>query len=160
MKNYLKHYLALFLVMGCVGIAVEIFFTSIYDLVKSNFTIGYALKGQSYVWMFPLYGLTALTFPPLIKLLDKFKWWGRALVKGVGILIIEYIAGFALQEITGSCPWEYKEGYHLHGFIRFDYYPFWVLFAFGIERVIRFLHPKLSSLAIKEHSDDIVEELS
>jgi hypothetical protein len=144
MKNYLHRYLALFLLMGCIGITVEIFFTALYDsLHQPHFDL--ALKGHSYIWMFPLYGITALTFPPLIKSLSPLKWWGRGLVFGLGILLTEYIAGAALRYFTGTCPWEYEEGLHIHGLIRLDYYPFWVLFAVGIEGIISWLNPKIAS---------------
>lgn len=144
MRKYLHKYLAIFLLMGCVGITVEIFFTAIYDKI-SLLSQGLALKGYSYIWMFPLYGLTALVFPTLMKVLGPLKWWGRGLVEGLGILVIEYIAGALLRKFTGTCPWEYKEGPHLHGLIRFDYYPLWVLFAIGCEAVIGWLHPRVSN---------------
>ena len=148
MKNYLHRYLALFLLMGCIGITVEIFFTAVYDSFhQPNFDL--ALKGHSYVWMFPLYGLTALTFPPLMKKLNALKWWGRGLIFGLGILVTEYIAGAGLRYFTGTCPWEYKEGLHIHGLIRLDYYPFWVIFAIGIEAVISWLHPKISQKEVR-----------
>jgi uncharacterized membrane protein len=147
MRKYFQHYFALFLIMGCIGITVEIFFTAIYDTLSTG-THDLSLKGHSYIWMFPLYGLTALTFPPLMKLLSKLKWWGRGLAKGLGILIIEYIAGATLRYFTGSCPWEYKEGPHIHGLIRLDYYPLWVAFAIGTEATIRWLHPRVSSQTI------------
>ena len=140
MKNYLKHYGPLFMIMGCIGITTEIFFTAFYDFSSIR------LMGQSYVWMFPLYGLTALTFPPLIVLLAKLKLIGRAFVKGLGIFVIEYFAGLFLEITTGSCPWKYTEGYHIHGYIRLDYYPFWVLFALLVELIISWLHPRVSLL--------------
>lgn len=144
MKNYFKNYSALFLLMGCLGITVEIFFTAIYDLINHT-NHGLSLEGHSYIWMFPLYGITALAFPPLIHLLARFKWWGRGLLFGVGILIIEYISGAALRYYTGSCPWEYKQGMHINGLIRLDFYPLWVLFAMGIESVITWLHPRVKN---------------
>ena len=144
MRKYLQHNLALFILMGCIGITVEIFFTAIYDTLSlPNHNM--SLKGYSYVWMFPIYGITAIAFPPLINILAKLKWWGRGLIFGLGILIVEYIAGSALRYFTGACPWEYKVGPHIDGLIRLDYYPFWVLFAIGTEVVIRWLHPRVSS---------------
>lgn len=131
--------------MGCIGITVEIFFTAIYDTLSQS-SSDLSLKGYSYIWMFPIYGLTALTFSPLIKMMSGFKWWGRGLLFGLGILIFEYMAGATLRYITGRCPWEYQEGPHIHGLIRLDYYPFWVMFAIGTEIVIRWLHPRVSNV--------------
>ena len=144
MRRYLQHNLALFIFMGCIGITVEIFFTAIYDTFSLP-THNMSLKGYSYLWMFPIYGITAIAFPPLINILTKLKWWGRGLVFGLGILIVEYIAGATLRYFTGACPWEYQVGSHINGLIRLDYYPFWVLFAIGTEAVIRWLHPRVSS---------------
>ncbi|MFA6238033.1 MAG: hypothetical protein WC635_11940 [Bacteriovorax sp.] len=139
----MKNYFALFLIMGCIGITVEIFFTAIYDLALHT-NRGLSLEGHSYIWMFPLYGLTALTFPPLIKFLDAFKWWGRGVVFGLGILVVEYISGALLRHFTGTCPWEYKQGLHINGLIRLDFYPLWVVFGSGVEVIISWLHPRVS----------------
>ncbi|MBY0517821.1 MAG: hypothetical protein K2P81_13000 [Bacteriovoracaceae bacterium] len=126
--------------MGCIGITVEIFFTAFYDLFTG--ASGLALKGQSYVWMFPIYCLAGLGFPILMEWMKKIPWWGRIFIEGLGILVVEYIAGFILRETTGRCPWEYQTGLHIHGLIRLDYYPFWVLFSLGVERIILWLRPK------------------
>lgn len=142
-KKYLKDNFVLFLIMGSIGITVEIFFTALYDFIQIE-NIGLSLKGQTYIWMFPIYGLTALAFPPLIKLLQSFKWYGRGLVFGIGIFVVEYISGALLRHFTGVCPWEYKQGPHINGLIRLDYYPFWVVFAVSVEAVINWLHPRVA----------------
>jgi Putative ABC-transporter type IV len=143
MKKYLKENAVLFLLMGCIGITNEIFFTAIYDTLKGTLQ-DMSLKGYSYIWMLPLYGLTALAFPPIKKLLQRLNFWQRGLVYGLGILMVEYIAGAALRTFTGKCPWEYTEGFHLHGLIRFDFYPLWVVFAMGQEAIISWLKPRVS----------------
>lgn len=145
MKKFTKHYFVLFLMMGCIGITVEIFFTAIYDyVISSNKSL--ILKGYSYVWMFPIYGLSALTFPPFSKILSPFSWWIRGLIFTVGILLVEYLTGKLLCILTGSCPWEYKTGMHIQGLIRLDYFPLWFVFAIVTEKVIRWLHPRVSFL--------------
>lgn len=130
--------------MGCVGVTVEIFFTAIYDIIQQP-NLGLALKGHSYIWMFPLYGLTAITFPPLVKRLDSLKWWGRGMIFGIGILMVEYIVGGLLRYCTGICPWEYRQGYHINGLIRLDYYPLWFLFSVAVEALISWLQPRLAT---------------
>lgn len=144
LKKYIQNYFALFLIMGCIGITVEIFFTAIYDLAQHT-NHGLSLEGHSYIWMFPLYGLTALAFPPLSRLLATLKWWGRGLVFGVGILLVEYISGALLRHYTGICPWEYKQGLHINGLIRLDFYPLWVIFAVAVEAIVTWLQPRVSS---------------
>jgi len=53
----------------------------------------------------------------------------QLLIITVGNFVIKYATGFALQHIIGQCPWHYKIGNHLHGLIRFNYAPAWMLFA-------------------------------
>lgn len=146
MKKYIQHHFALFMLMGCIGITVEIFFTAIYDFLTLA-THDLSLKGHSYIWMFFIYGTAALAFPPFMKILVHIKWWGRGLFFGFGILVAEYITGAILRYTTGFCPWEYKIGMHIDGLVRLDYYPFWVIFAIGTEAIIRWLHPKISSVS-------------
>ncbi len=67
----------------------------------------------------------------------------RSFFFAIGILIVEYMMGALLKFLTGSCPWEYKEGWHLHGFIRFDYFPLWMIFSMGIEKILVWLKPRL-----------------
>ncbi len=142
MKNTLIKNFPLFLIFGAMGMAMEIFFTAFYDIIVHHQT-NVALKGFSYAWMLPIYGIAAYAFPPLIEKLKAIGWLGRGLVFGVGILIVEYIAGALLKSLTGACPWEYKEGWHLHGFIRFDFYPLWTIFAMAVEKLLLWLKPRL-----------------
>lgn len=55
------------------------------------------------------------------------------------IFIVEFISGFILDQLTGSCPWEYKYGYHVMGYIQLEYLPAWMLFVFMIEKIYTFL---------------------
>lgn len=142
-SNLKKIRIISFLFMGCLGITTEIFFTAIYDIVMSKAENPMILKGYSYIWMFPIYGLSALTFPVISKKLSQVPQIIRSLIFGVGILVVEYISGYFLRKFTGFCPWEYKEGMHIHGLIRLDFYPFWVGFAFILEKLLINLEIKL-----------------
>ncbi len=140
--NDLKKNFILFLVMGSVGITTEIFFTAFYDIVINDQN-NFSLKGVSYAWMLPIYGLTAYVFPPFIQKLQKWNFLFRGFIFASGIMMVEYIMGAILKSLTGACPWEYKEGWHLHGFIRFDYFPLWMIFSLSVERIIIWLKPRL-----------------
>ena len=61
----------------------------------------------------------------------------------LGIYIVECSTGFLLEQITGKCPWEYTSGWHLLGYIRLDYFPSWLAFAFIIESLYLYLESKL-----------------
>lgn len=117
-----------------LGMTTEVFFTAISDLIASNSLDDLSLKGYSYIWMFPIYGSAALLFPFFFRLLKKWPHLVRYTLYGIGILVVELIAGFLLEQLTGKCPWEYQVGWHFQGYIRFDYLPLWMAFGAIIER--------------------------
>ena len=128
----------MFLLLGCIGVTTEIFFTAVNINIASEET-NWALEGHSYIWMFPIYGSASLLFTILMRMVKNYHLALRLIAYGIGILLVEFIAGAILDLITGSCPWEYKTGLHLMGYIRFDYFPLWALFGYGLERIIKFL---------------------
>lgn len=127
-----------FALYGGLGITTEVFFTAFVDLINSGNFDNLSLKGVSYVWMFPIYGITSIVFPIGFNILKKWNRFLRYLIYGLGILLVELIAGFALEQMTGRCPWEYQVGWHFGGYIRFDYLPLWMLFGAVIEEFHRF----------------------
>lgn len=132
--------------MGCVGITTEIFFTAITQMIDwwPN-PENWRLMGVSYIWMFPIYGIAGIAFPLLFPFLMKFNFLIRMLVYGIGILLVEFITGGLLDIFTGSCPWEYKTGWHIMGYIRLDYLPLWMLFGGMVEKIITGIQSQLKS---------------
>lgn len=132
-----KKIFILFLFFGCIGITAEIFFTAIYDLLKIWNTpeFNLRLKGQSYIWMFPIYGCISFMGELLIRKVLHYNVLLRCFIYAVIIYLFEFTAGWLLDVLTGSCPWEYKEGWHLVGYIRFDYLPAWMGFGWMIEKI-------------------------
>ena len=122
-----------FALYGGLGITTEVFFTAISDLINSGNFEDLSLKGQSYIWMFPIYGLTSILFPLFFRTLKKRPRLMRYGIYGAGILLVELIAGYLLEKLTGRCPWEYQVGWHFQGYIRLDYFPLWVGFGVIIE---------------------------
>ncbi len=153
MKKYLRtmnatfnQRLFLFAAMGCVGMTGEIFFTAIYDIamghavvIKGETVVPSRLLGYSYLWMFPIYGLGAILFPFLFKLIGHWNVLLRMCVYGAGIIAVEFITGWLLDVTTGQCPWEYKEGWQVMGYIRLDFFPFWAVFGLMVEKLLNFL---------------------
>ncbi|MCF8276428.1 MAG: putative ABC transporter permease [Flavobacteriales bacterium] len=127
-----------FALYGGLGITTEVFFTAISDLINSGNFDDLSLKGQSYIWMFPIYGLAAILFPLAFSVLKKWNRMLRYIIYGAGILLVELITGFLLEQFTGRCPWEYQTGWHFGGYIRFDYLPLWMLFGALIEEFHHF----------------------
>lgn len=134
----MKRPLFLFAAFGCLGITTEIFFTAItgaLNAIQAGEAIDWALVGKSYIWMFPIYGLAGIAFPPMVDRLMQVNILLRMALYASGILIVEFITGGLLDLITGSCPWEYTTGWHIMGYIRLDYFPLWALFGLMVERV-------------------------
>lgn len=135
----MKKQIFLFVAFACIGITTEIFFTAICKNIETFPQIDWSLSGQSYIWMFPIYGLAGWAFPWLYPIIQKYPLLLRLSIYGIGILIVEFIAGALLDFFTGRCPWEYEEGWHIMGYIRIDYFPLWALFGFMVEKIVLFL---------------------
>jgi uncharacterized membrane protein len=132
--------LFLFIAMGCVGMTAEIFFTAITSQVNAFPEIeNWKLNGQSYIWMFPIYGLAGLAFPLILPKIQHLLFPIRMVIYALGILIVEFITGWLLDVFTGKCPWEYTTGWHVMGYIRLDYTPFWMLFGGLVEKIVVYL---------------------
>jgi len=103
------------------------------------------LNARTYIWMFPIYGL-AILFEPIH---DRIRAWPVIIRGGVYtllIFIIEYLAGWTLQNIIGVCPWDYGDStFSIDGFIRLDYAPAW--FAAGL--IFERIHDLLNSIEIR-----------
>lgn len=138
--------LLLFFLFGSIGIAVEVFFVAVMGIFSGRTVDGKprsALAGKSYVWMFPIYGSIALVAPVILQALGELHVVLRCLIVGAGILVVEFVLGWGLEKGLGRCPWKYEHGLHIKGFVRLDYFPFWVCFAGGIEWIYRLLDARI-----------------
>lgn len=138
--------LFLFAAFGCIGITTEIFFTAIVDAinaVQAGGSINWRLMGNSYIWMFPIYGIAGIALPLVYDKLQHWPGVARWALYGVAILAVEFVTGWLLDVTTGRCPWEYTKGWHIMGYIRLDFYPLWVGFGIMIERIYLLLRKKL-----------------
>ena len=131
-KTLLRFYL-----WGTLGLSTEIFFTALVDLyhsLRDHKPIDWGLAGNSYIWMFFIYGVGAILFPLVHKHLRGFQLLLRIFLVALGIFAVEFITGFILDKITGRCPWQYSGRWSILGYIRLDYLPAWMIFAYLIER--------------------------
>jgi hypothetical protein len=122
---------------GTLGLSAEIVFTAIlhqYDMLEGVRPFDLKLQGESYVWMFFIYGLAAVLFPPVYLRLKELSWPARLLVYAIGIFAIEFSTGWMLDLSIGKCPWEYTSRWNICGYIRLDYLPVWMLFGFILEK--------------------------
>jgi hypothetical protein len=158
-----------FIAYGMLGWAIEIVWTALHQLLAPASAVargGHApdagprgaagevearaagerwrLAGTTYLWMFPLYGSMVFLYEPLHDALRPVPWLGRALVYAAAFLAVEYVAGWLLRRLTGSCPWDYSRRqrpsrWQLHGLVRLDYLPAWALLGLALEPVHDFL---------------------
>ena len=124
-----------FLLLGCVGVGLEVVFTC---LSEPDVRDGWRLKGQSYVWMFPIYGLTVPFFKFLDPRFGAWPWLARAPLYVLILYVMEYLTGWLLRRGTGRCPWDYGAArWAIHGLIRLDYFPGWLVAVTIFEAVCR-----------------------
>lgn len=141
-----KKWAFLVLFFGCFGMATEIFFVAFTNLFTGQPLWDeplWSLTGKTYVWMFPIYALIPLAGRYLMLPLANRPLWLRLLIYTAAILSVEFVSGWLLDLITGSCPWEYTTGWHVMGYIRLDYAPAWAFFAWLVERLFMYLYEEL-----------------
>ncbi len=124
-------------VYGCLGIACEVLFTATKTLVLNinSWSEFLDLRGQSYVWMFPIYGSAAWLIPLFYSKISKYPAIMRPIIFALGIWTVEFITGFILEKVLGACPWYYESNWSILGFVHLGYFPFWVLFGWILEKL-------------------------
>ncbi len=138
-----------FILYGLGGWCGEIIWTATRDRVRGR-VHDWKLKGTTYVWMFPIYGLIVFLYEPVHDAIRSWPWLARGLLYVLGFFAIEYFAGWLLKRLTGSCPWDYSawSKWSVHGYIRLDYAPIWFLVGLGLEPIHDFL-ARLTPLILK-----------
>lgn len=130
-----------FLIYGLLGWAGEIVWTAL----PKRWPVDWRLSGHTTLWMFPIYGLIAPLYEPLHNALRLWPWPIRGTIYAAGFIVVEFISGWLLENLTGRCPWDYsgRTRWHLRGFARFDYLPIWFIVGLALEPV----HDTLVELA-------------
>ncbi len=130
----------------CFGITTEVFFTAIYEFVELWPNGSLKLEGHTYIWMAPIYALIPLLFPIGYKWMKNWNIILRAFMYMIGIFIIEFISGFLLEQITGTCPWDYTgtSKYEIMGYIRLDYFPAWMIFSIIVEKFLLYIQSRVN----------------
>lgn len=127
-------YLILFFIFSFFGVGIEVFFSSIHDYIKKK---DISLKGRSYLWMFPLYGIWGIIIGPLYDLTASIPFFLRGLIYLAVIFIGELSYGYLLKLIIKKCPWEYSGRGTIGGVVRLLYLPFWLVFGYISELLYR-----------------------
>lgn len=120
-----------FIIYGFFGWCIEIFWTGLGSLIRGDAK----LRGWTYLWMFPIYGL-AILLEPIHNQIRNWPFFLRGGVYVLFIWFIEYTAGWFLKNTIEICPWDYsKTNYSISGFIRLDYAPAWFVAGLLFEKV-------------------------
>ena len=146
-KPNLHQTIFLVIFFAAFGIATEVFFTAFMDLYHNTPLCDktrWALAGNSYVWMVFIYGLIPLFGNVVVRPMHKYNVALRLLLYASIIYAVEFISGYILRVVTGSCPWEYTSGWHIMGLIRLDYAPAWLFFAFLLETLYVYVLRQIS----------------
>ena len=130
-----------FIFLGCLGILIENLFTGLWSLAHRH----WKLTTNSYLWMYPIYGLAGIMLDALRQALP-WPFWLKALVYLPLIYGLEALSGLILVSGTtllqrwfggaggGVVPWEYKKSiWSPLGLINLSYAPFWFILALGFD---------------------------
>ncbi len=129
--NFIKN----FLKCGLIGWCMEILFTAAGALRRRDYT----LKGNTSLWMFPIYGCASF-LAPLFRLLHSKAIWIRGLVYTGLIFIMEFFSGTLLRK-KSLCPWNYSRSkWNIGKVIRLDYAPLWFLAGLFFEQTLTHSH--------------------
>ena len=125
MRRFLSIFLKNFLKCGLTGWCMEILFTAADSLRRRDMT----LKGNTSIWMFPIYGCAAV-LAPISRLLRGRPAWLRGMTYMGLIYSAEYLTGKLLSS-RQACPWDYSRSrWNVGRVIRLDFAPYW--FAAGL----------------------------
>jgi Putative ABC-transporter type IV len=124
------------LAYGLLGWSTEIVFTAAKSILHRD-TRDARLRGHTYLWMPPLYGLCAVLYEPLHDRMRGRPRTQRAGAYAAGFLAVEYAAGRLIQRVAGVIPWDYTGSGRLviQGATRLDYAPLWAAAGIGLEGV-------------------------
>src|SRR5712671_3413019 len=130
-----------FLAYGVLGLAIEVVFTSIARALRFRDP---RLVGRTYLWMLPIYGTGGLLLERLHARLFRSRVPRpvRALAATGAMFAWEYASGSVLQSALGDCPWKYRRGVMLGGYVRLDYAPYW----YGVALLFELLQREVRKL--------------
>lgn len=145
-KHRRGHTFFMIIFFVCLGITTEVFFTAFMALLNNEPFCNkplISMTGHTYVWMAFIYGLI-----PILGLLFHhnvvhWKIWFRLPFYVVLLYFVEFCSGYILRALTGSCPWEYKDGWNIMGLIQLQFIPAWLFFTWMVERLYIFINNRV-----------------
>jgi hypothetical protein len=125
-----------------LGVTGEVVFTAVCarlgivvtaDLEDAEARSSWRLKGHSFVWMLPIYGLGFLGFEIVHDALRAEPWLLRGLVYVAALYAIELAASLALIRLTGAHVWRWVGRGAIGGHIHLAMAPMWFAVALSLE---------------------------
>ena len=142
--HVLVNFLEKIVVYGCLGLLIEVFFTGISSLFRGHKDA----PAKTYLWMLPIYGVSALVLEGLSEVLP-WPFYIKAFVYVLFIYIAEGLSGWVLKKTTGRIPWDYGISHWTPmGLINLKYAPYWLMLAMAFDSITAFLTKMLHALAI------------
>jgi uncharacterized membrane protein len=143
-------YNILFIMFAVLGVAHEVFWTSLLDFVKTKNS---RLIGRSSVWMFPIYGCVLFIIILVQWLYSHYPWWFRGIMYAALMGCWEYLSGRVLKKLLGKAPWDYSSEtsddigspkmFHIHGLVCLEYIPVWFVEGLVAEWIYLFFQAHL-----------------
>lgn len=131
-------------VYGCIGILIEVLFTGLGAIVHKDWN----LPCKTYLWMFPIYGFTALALEGISNALI-WPFYLKAFVYVPVIYGVEALSGWTIKALIGRIPWDYqKSPWTPMGLINLKYAPFWLLLGMAFDPITTFLTKMLHALSL------------
>jgi len=106
------------LIFTAGGLVAEICYTGI----KNPPTF----QGHTQLWVIPLYAFgSVFVFEPLCKRIADKPIYARVSAYAAMFFALEYVGGWATEQIIEECPWKYTSPYSINGYINLAFFPLW-----------------------------------
>lgn len=135
---------------ACLGVASEVVFTAVCarlgirvtaDLDEPEARTSWRLKGHSFVWMLPIYGVGLLAFEVLHDALRAEPWLVRGAAYVAMLYVLELGASLLLVRLTGAHVWRWIGRGSVGGHVQLAMAPIWLAAGLALEP----LHDVLAS---------------
>jgi len=129
---------------ACLGVAGEVLFTAVCarlgvrltaDLDDPEARTSMRLKGHSFVWMLPIYGVGLLGFEATHDAVRSAPWLARGLIYVAALYAVEYAAGRLLVYLTGAHVWRWTGRASIGGHVHLAMAPMWLAATLALEPV-------------------------
>lgn len=94
-----------FILFGITGIFIEVLWTAIRNTNNKKYLL---LRGYSFLWMFPIYGLVFFIILLGQIYFSNLNILFRGLIYTALILFLEYTSGYLLKKFLRIAPWDYS----------------------------------------------------